>query len=170
MSSVLPADGAAGVRPASRDALELLRSDHEQTEELFAAYEKMVLQSAPVGTRLRLAELICAMVTVHDALETEIFYPAVRRGLADSLAIDVALADHVALRHLVGQIKTAKAERAGYDDLIAHLGQQLRAHVRFEERSIFDRLRRERLDLHHLDSVLGRWRQELLSSDRVPHR
>jgi hemerythrin superfamily protein len=56
----------------SQDAIALLKQDHRTVEELFADFEK----ASGDGRKERLATQICLELSVHAAIEEEIFYPA----------------------------------------------------------------------------------------------
>ena len=147
---------------AEADAIDWLREDHEQTEELFAAYAQMVRQAAPDGTRQRLAAWICTTLTICDTLETELFYPAARAALADPAAVDSALDDHVQLRTLVSEVRAAQPAQADYDERVARVGRWLHDHVRFEEGVLFVALRRRGATLDGLALALAQRRRQLL--------
>ena len=54
------------------DAIALLKADHRKVEELFEKFEKA--RSDSVKTSL--VQQICTELSVHTAIEEEIFYPA----------------------------------------------------------------------------------------------
>ena len=55
-----------------RDAIALLKDDHRKVEELFGQFEK----ARGDGRKESLASEICLELSVHAAIEEEIFYPA----------------------------------------------------------------------------------------------
>ena len=48
-----------------------------------------------------LAEIICKELTVHMALEEELFYPPVRRALKDDGMLDEAQVEHNSAKTLI---------------------------------------------------------------------
>ncbi len=63
-----------GLRTQGRpriDAIALLKADHRQVEEWFSQF-----QSASKARKQQLADRICEALTVHTAIEEEIFYPS----------------------------------------------------------------------------------------------
>jgi Hemerythrin HHE cation binding domain len=149
----------------STDAITLLRCEHVQTAELFEAYAAMVAQGAAGTTRRRLADLICKMLTVHERLETQLFYPVVREWLANPALLDTVLNDHVAIARLVTQLQASRPAQPGYDSSVARLGRLVQEHAGFEEEAVFAPLCRQGLGLQELGAVVLRWREHLLSAD-----
>src|SRR3954454_5006127 len=69
---------------APRDALALLRADHQMVQELFDKFEK----TRSEDRKGALAEQICNELTVHAQIEEEIFYPAAREAIRDEDLLD----------------------------------------------------------------------------------
>lgn len=63
------------------DAITMLRDDHKQVESMFKKIEKGDLGVVPE---------VCRSLTVHAAIEEEIYYPAVRAELEDAPAARTA--------------------------------------------------------------------------------
>ena len=64
---------------APRDAIALLRADHQLVQGLFDKFEKTRAEDR----KSALAEQICNELTVHAQIEEEIFYPAARDAIRD---------------------------------------------------------------------------------------
>src|SRR5436309_15560873 len=90
---------------APRDALALLRTDHQMVQELFDKFEKTRAEDRK-GT---IAEQICNELTIHAQIEEEIFYPAVREAIRDEDLIDEATVEHQSAKDLIAQIQGSKA-------------------------------------------------------------
>src|SRR5450631_1250107 len=67
--------------PAPKDAIALLKADHEAVSHLFTEYEKTHL----IPNKKALVAQICTALSVHAQIEDEIFYPAVKAKLKDKL-------------------------------------------------------------------------------------
>lgn len=145
------------------DALAMLRHDHQQLDELFQAYARMVQQAAPEATRRRLASLICSTLVVHDRLETQLFYPLAREAMRNPAPVDRAREEHLLIGRLVAQIQTTRPSHRGYDQRVARLERLLREHMHFEDEAIFATLQRQGVRFGDLGTVLARWREHLLA-------
>ena len=64
----------------STNAIELLKRDHDQVEQLFSHYDE-IRHDADDGAKKDLVARICDALTVHAEIEEQIFYPAARRAL-----------------------------------------------------------------------------------------
>lgn len=73
-------------KPASTDAIALLKADHAAVSQLFDVYGNA--RSAPKKKAL-VAE-ICTVLSVHTQIEEEIFCPAVKAALKDKLLAQAA--------------------------------------------------------------------------------
>lgn len=62
-----------------KDAFALLKADHEAAGHLFAEHAKT--HSGP--RRNALVAEICTALSVHEQIEEEIFYPAIKAALKD---------------------------------------------------------------------------------------
>jgi hemerythrin superfamily protein len=63
------------------DAIELLKQDHRKVEQLFKQFEE--LKEEDEEATAEIVEAACAELQIHDKIETEIFYPAVREQAED---------------------------------------------------------------------------------------
>src|SRR4051812_14238811 len=79
---------------AAPDATRLLADDHRQVHALFEDYRKLAESGASGEERRPLAEEICTLLTVHAAIEEEIFYPAARAAGVDASVLDEAEVEH----------------------------------------------------------------------------
>ena len=71
---------------------------------------------APAAAERRpLAEEICTLLTVHAALEEEIFYPAARAAGVDADLLDEAEVEHASAKDLIAQIRDMEPDAPLYD-------------------------------------------------------
>jgi hemerythrin superfamily protein len=150
---------------ASIDALTQLREDHEQIDALFADYEadEGAMDDA---VRLDRAEMLCALLTIHTAIEEEIFYPAVRSRVegTDGL-LDGAAAEHAAVKAQIEEILDMDADESGYDAKVIALGAAVRSHFREEENELFPIVEDSGLDLDDLGGEIAERRAELIEEE-----
>ena len=70
------------------DAVDLLVADHLAAGKVFKQYEKLAKKNASPAERKKLANKVCDMLTVHMAIEEEIFYPAARAAKVEADEMD----------------------------------------------------------------------------------
>ena len=136
------------------DAIDLLKRDHRDVENLFAEFGRATDDSQ----RIELAGRICSELAIHAKVEEELFYPAARDALGhdDALLVDEATVEHGSLKQLIGNIDGSMA-----DDMFAArmqvLQEYVQHHVHEEETKLMPAVRRADIDLHSLgDSIAQR--------------
>lgn len=128
------------------DAISLLIQDHELVKDLFEQFESLT-DRAKVSKK-RLADEICAELTMHTLLEEEIFYPAVR-GAGKEFAdlIDEAVVEHASAKQLIAEIEAMDPGEDLYDAKVKVLSEMIEHHVKEEEEEMFPKVRKAGLDL-----------------------
>jgi hemerythrin superfamily protein len=148
------------------DAISLLTNDHAEVNELFEQYKALAEDEGSMTTdKQSLAEEICTMLTVHAAIEEEIFYPAVRDALDDTKLLDEAEVQHQAAKDLIEQIQDSDPGDPLYDARVNVLGEYVNHHVQEEEGELFPQVRNAELDLDSLGAEMSARQEELLSAD-----
>jgi hemerythrin superfamily protein len=147
------------------DALSLLKIDHDEMSDLFDRYEALVAGDASNEERRNLAEEICTQLTVHAAIEEEIFYPALRDATEEDDQVDDALAEHDAVKEIVANIEAGDPAEPMYDEMIGTLAELVAAHVQEEETRLFDLARMSSLDLEDLGAQMSARQEVLLSAE-----
>lgn len=146
------------------DAIELLLQDHREVEALFRDFEHARKAAAPDTAQL--ISDACDELIIHDKLETEIFYPAVREAadveeLEDLL--DDAEDDHDDTLELLEAIEDLDADDPTRDAQFAALAEQVARHVEEEESNLFPHVRRlTSIDLMALAAEMKARRSELM--------
>lgn len=152
--SVVP-DGA---KAAPKDAITLLRADHEDVNRMFAAYAHT--RTGPAKKAL-VAE-ICKALTVHAQIEEEIFYPEVQTALKDKLLVPDAAVEHAGVKVLIAQLESAEPDGKTYDAQVQVLSEQVRRHVKEEQNEIFPQARSWSLDMMDLGTRMSARKEDLL--------
>ncbi|HVX95010.1 MAG TPA: hemerythrin domain-containing protein, partial [Polyangia bacterium] len=123
------------------DAIDLLRGQHREIEQLFGALERA--QATDDKTRI-LAEL-GDLLAVHMAVEERVFYPGLtpgrREGDDDRGFVVLAVEDHFGLKRRLAGLLDLDVADDGFDAAAAALRGELAAHTPAEERQ-FPRIRR----------------------------
>ena len=133
---------------AAKDAVALLKDDHRKVEELFASFEK----ASGDGRKRDLAEKICLELSVHAAIEEEIFYPACAGKVEEDL-LKEAYVEHDGAKVLIAEIEAGGPSDEFYDAKVKVLGEQIEHHVKEEEariEGIFTLARKAGVDMDSL--------------------
>ncbi len=148
---------AARKSAAPRDAIALLRADHQLVQELFDKFEKTRAEDR----KSAIAEQICKELTVHAQIEEEIFYPAAREAIRDEDLLDEATVEHQSAKDLIAQIESASPGEELFDAKVKVLGEYIKHHVREEQNELFPQVRKTKLDLKELGQRLMARKEQL---------
>jgi hemerythrin superfamily protein len=144
------------------DALDVLMQHHRVVESLFSEFEYLHKNGRDTA---RVIEAACAEIKIHDAIENDIFYPAVSDAAGEE-GIDALLDDaedsHDSALDLIEELEEADvaARHPHFMLLIAQVTQ----HIMDEETELFPRVRTlEQLDLASLGSEMKARETELVA-------
>ncbi len=118
-----------GVEPI--DAVTLLKADHRKVDGLFEEFDA----ARGSGKKADIVAQIVMELKIHTMIEEEIFYPALRGKIDDSI-IDEGYVEHDGAKVLVNDLATGKPSDAFYDAKVSVLAEEIRHHVKEEERWI----------------------------------
>ena len=146
-----------------KDAIALLKDDHRTVEELFAQFEK----TSGEGRKQKLARQICLELSVHAAIEEEIFYPACE-GKVDEELLKEAYVEHDGAKVLIAEIEAGAGQSDDYFDAkVKVLQEQIEHHVEEEEKrmeGLFSQARKAGLDMDALGEQLAQRKAELVET------
>jgi len=148
-------------QPEKMDAIALLKQDHRNVEALFAKFEK----TKDKRTKKALATEICTELTVHAIIEEEIFYPACQAAVEDDLRLE-AYVEHDGAKVLIAELEASDPENEFYDAKVKVLSEQIKHHVKEEEKpgeGLFSQARKANLDLDALGEQMAARKKELLA-------
>jgi len=147
------ARGAAG---RQQDAVALLKSEHELVNRLFEDFERATRSRGANGghRKAEIAAEICRQLTIHAAIEEEIFYPAAAGSIRDPELIPEATVEHQTVKDLVAKIERMDPDEELFDATVTVLGEYVSHHVKEEQNEMFPRLKRAGLDLASLGDQL----------------
>lgn len=146
-------------KPAPKDAIALLKADHEAVSQLFAEYEK----TRSVANRKALVTKICTALSVHAQIEEEIFYPAVKTALKDKLLVPEATVEHAGVKDLIAQLEGVEPDGEMYDAKVKVLSEYVKHHVKEEQTEMFAKLKSSSLDMVELGARMAVRKHELLA-------
>lgn len=136
---------SAPASASEQDAIALLKSDHRQVRALFSEFDKLKDGGSEEDKAAVVAQ-ICDELTVHAAIEEEIFYPAVRKAIEDVDLMDEALVEHAGAKELIAQLEGASVDDDLYSAKVTVLGQQIDHHIQEEERRMFREAKKAKVD------------------------
>jgi hemerythrin superfamily protein len=148
----------------TKDAIELLKADHREVEQLFKQIE-----SAKGPQRKKLVEKIGAALTAHTIIEEEIFYPACREKGVDHDDLDEAQVEHDTVKLLVADLLKSSHKDEYFDAKVTVLSEYVKHHVGEEEHpsdGIFARAKSAGLDMDGLGKKLQARKDELMSDEK----
>jgi hypothetical protein len=148
--------------PEQKDAVALLKADHREVEEMFAAFEN----ASGDGKKQNIAEDICKALAIHAQIEEEIFYPACEGKVEEDL-LKEAFVEHDGAKVLIAEIEAGGPSDEYYDAKVKVLSEQIEHHVEEEEKrmeGLFAQARKAGLDMDALGEELAARKAELAAS------
>lgn len=145
------------------DAIDLLKRDHREVEDLFADFRK----ATDGSDRVQLAQQICSALSIHAKVEEELFYPAARDALGrdDAALVDEANVEHGSLKQLIAQIN-GNADDEMFAARMQVLKEYVQHHVREEEMRLMPSVRRTVINLDSLGASIMQRKQALTEQAR----
>jgi hemerythrin superfamily protein len=115
------------------NAIEMLKQDHRNVEELFKQFEA----TEDPDTKQQVCRNTIRELEIHAAVEEEIFYPAARPHVDEEELIDEAREEHHVVKLLLGELKKMSAGDERYDAKYKVLSESVKHHVEEEESELF---------------------------------
>lgn len=143
------------------DAVALLKEDHKKVKKMFKDFEKLKEKGSD-EEKAALVSQICMELTVHTQIEEEIFYPAFRKTKDAEDMVDEAVVEHASAKDLVRQLQTMQPSDELYDAKVTVLGEYIEHHVEEEEKEMFKKAKRAKLDLAALGKKLANRKKALM--------
>ena len=150
---------AAKTPTPAKDAIALLKADHEAVSHLFDEFEK----ARSVANKKSLVAEICSSLSVHAQVEEEIFYPAVKAALKDKLLVPEATVEHAGVKRLIAQLEGAEPDGEMYDAKVKVLSKYVKHHVKEEQNEMFPKAKTVSLDMVELGARMAARKDELLA-------
>jgi iron-sulfur cluster repair protein YtfE (RIC family) len=135
---------------AKLGALDLLKADHDKIRALFREFEQLKGIEEQEERKVEITEEICYELSLHAALEEEIFYPAVRSLVDNDELIDEAELEHAGARELINQLEVMYPGDEHYEATVAVLNDEVERHIEKEEGIIFSAVKMATLDMLHI--------------------
>jgi hemerythrin-like domain-containing protein len=127
------------------NALKLLKEDHDYVKKCFKNFEKMDEADRP-----KLVKEVIKALKAHTEIEEKIFYPAVRKAIDEDDLMNEALVEHDSAKTLIRQLERMKPSNPRYAATFTVLGEYVKHHIDEEEKEMFPKARRNRVNLEAL--------------------
>ena len=114
--------------PNSTNALDLLRSQHDDVETLFEGIEK----SSNASTKAGLFEQLADQLAAHAAIEEKLFYPAMVAKSTRDILVE-STEEHLSIKRLIADLLELDVEDEHFSAKLSVLKEQVEHHAREEE-------------------------------------
>jgi len=141
------------------NAINLLTEDHAKVRKMFKQFEKMK-EKIDDTEKSELVQQICMELTLHTQVEEEIFYPAAREAIEEQDLLDEAEVEHASAKELISQLQSMQPSDELYDAKVTVLGEYVEHHAKEEEKEMFPKVRKARLDLELLAEQIEERKQQ----------
>jgi hypothetical protein len=145
----------------TQSAIELLKADHREVEQLFEQYKT----SRRRQQRGKLVEKIAVALTAHTILEEQIFYPTCSEHGVEEDQLEEAQVEHDTVKLLVRELLEGDLDEDYFDAKVTVLSEYVKHHVHEEEMpldGIFARAEKSDIDLDALGEELQELKEQLM--------
>jgi hemerythrin superfamily protein len=143
------------------NAITLLNEDHAKVRKMFKQFEKSH-DKMDDTEKAELVQKICMELTVHTQLEEEIFYPAAREAIKEQELLDEAEVEHASAKELIAQLQSMQPGDELYDAKVTVLGEYVDHHIKEEEKQMFPKVRKARIDLEYLAEQIKERKEQVM--------
>lgn len=149
------------------DAIALLKDDHHNVEQLFKRFERAG-DRAHVQKR-QIVDRIIEELSVHAAIEEQVFYPVARAAVPDTEDIVLeSLEEHHIVKWLLSELVGMDPAHERFDAKVTVLIENVRHHVEEEESDFFPKVR-EQLGRNELADLGATMADAKKSAPTRPH-
>ena len=150
-------------KPSKTDALSMLKADHDKVRTMVKDFEK--LDSGDSEEKAQLVKQACTELKVHSQVENEIVYPAIRESIHDDELMDEALVEHQLAEELISQLEQMQPGDDMYDAKFIVLGEYVDHHIAEEQKEMFPKARKAKIDLVGLGERIAQRKNELMKTE-----
>ena len=119
------------------DAIDLLKSQHREVEDLFSKIEK----SRDTAKKDQLFTKLADSLAIHATIEEHRFYPAVKDKRTEDILLE-SLEEHLGIKRVLSDLLDTEIEDETFDAKIKVLKEQVEHHVEEEETDLFPKVRK----------------------------
>jgi hemerythrin superfamily protein len=143
------------------DAVDLLKADHQKVKKLFEQLDSITKQGASDSEKGALVAKIRDELSVHESVENEVFFPAVREVLRKRDVLQEATEDQEEAGDAIQALSDLKPGDSGYDKKLTELGSKIAAHAAEEERDVFPQVENSNVDTEALGEKMTARKKEI---------
>lgn len=143
---------------SSTDAIAILMADHKKVKKLFKDFDKLK-DKGDIAQKEAIVDQICAELTVHAEIEEEAFYPAAREATGEEDLLNEAEVEHTTAKDLINQLQSMDPSDPMYDAKVTVLGEYIDHHVEEEEKEMFPKVKKMKLDLETLGEEIAEMKE-----------
>ena len=153
---------------ATKDAIEILTTDHQYLTDLFLAYENLANASQDNSVeKAQLIAEICTELALHTQIEEKIFYPAAKAALLNTdYLVDEPIIEYAGLMALIADVEHDQLLGKCCENKIKVLSEYLQHHVK-QERDLFPQVRTANIDLQALGQEMALEKLALTAQHRA---
>lgn len=144
----------------SMDAIAILKADHQAIHEMFGEYENRIGNSQ----KKALLTDICTALSIHVQIEEELFYPAVKSALKDSLLVPEASVEHEGIKRLMVEIEALEPDDEMFDAEVKVLSEYVKHHVKEEQNEMFPQAQEAGIEMKELGERMASRKIKLLAA------
>ena len=124
------------------DAITMLKDDHRTVEALFKRFEKAGDRAFTL--KRKIADAVIEELSTHAAVEEELFYPATRATVSgvEDIVLE-SIEEHHIVKWELSEIQHTDPHDESFDAKVTVLIENVRHHVKEEERDYFPKVRKE---------------------------
>jgi iron-sulfur cluster repair protein YtfE (RIC family) len=121
------------------DALQLLKTDHDAVKKLLERGDATTERG--VKTRTELLETIKQELTVHEIIEEEIFYPALKEHPKAREIVLEGYEEHHVVDTIMGELEQTPVDDETWGAKFTVMKENIEHHIEEEEGEMFDKAR-----------------------------
>jgi hemerythrin superfamily protein len=149
------------------DAITLLKNDHKSVEKLFKTFEKAGERAHQ--TKAKTVREIIEELSVHAAIEEQVFYPTVRTEVpATNDEVLESLEEHHIVKWVLSELDGMSPDDERFDAKVTVLMENVRHHVKEEESELFPTVR-QALGRKRLNEIGDAMEAAKKTAPRRPH-
>jgi hemerythrin superfamily protein len=148
-------------RRSNTNVITMLTEDHAKVRKMFKQFEKSK-DDEDDAAKAALVSEICTESKLHTQIEEECFYPAAREALEEQDLLDEAEVEHATAKELISQLESMQPGDELYDAKVTVLGEYVEHHAKEEEKEMFPKVRKAKLDLDALAEEMSQIRSRAM--------
>ncbi|MGZ8625446.1 MAG: hemerythrin domain-containing protein [Actinomycetota bacterium] len=132
------------------DALKLLKDDHDKVKKMLSQLDETTERA--IKTRTETLAKLKEELTIHEAVEEEIFYPALKEHAEAREIVLEAYEEHDVVDTIMAEIEATPVEDERWGAKLTVMKENLEHHIEEEEGEMFKQAR-QLLDKEALESL-----------------